>query len=48
MGNILKEAQQGSRAPSPELYDLKTRSVVSLLTRSHPGRPLVVNFGSCS
>jgi len=48
MGNVLKEAQIGSRAPSPELYDLKTQSVVSLLSRSKPGRPLVINFGSCS
>jgi len=48
MGNVLKEAQRGCPAPNPELYDLNTRKVVSLLSRSRPGRPLVVNFGSCS
>jgi len=46
--NALKEAQKGCAAPSPDLYDLNTRKVVSLLSRSKPGRPLVVNFGSCS
>ena len=48
MGNVLKEAQEGSPAPSPDLYDLSTRQVVSLLSRARPGRPLVLNFGSCS
>jgi len=48
ISNALKDAQKGCEAPSPELYDLKTRSVVSLLSRSKPGRPLVINFGSCS
>merc|ERR1712183_568123 len=48
IANALKEAQKGSAAPSPELYDLNTRKVVSLLSRSRPGRPLVINFGSCS
>ena len=48
MGNALKEAQKGLTAPNPELYDLNTRKVVSLLSRSQAGRPLVVNFGSCS
>jgi len=46
--NALKEAQQGWPAPSPDLYDLRTRQVVSLLSRAKPGRPLVLNFGSCS
>ena len=48
ISNALKEAQKGSTAPNPELYDLNTRKVVSLLSRSRPGRPLVINFGSCS
>jgi len=46
--NALKEAQEGCPAPSPDLYDLKTKQVVSLLSRGRPGRPLVLNFGSCS
>jgi len=48
ISNALKEAQRGSAAPDLELYDLNTRQVVSLLSRARPGRPLVVNFGSCS
>merc|ERR1712223_1310319 len=40
LGNALKEAQKGSAAPNPELCDLKTRQVVSLLSRAKPGRPL--------
>jgi len=48
IANAMKEAQRGFAAPNPELYDLNTRKVVSLLSRSRAGRPLVVNFGSCS
>jgi len=48
LADVLKEAQEGCAAPNPELYDLNTRKVVSLLSKSRPGRPLVINFGSCS
>lgn len=46
--NVLKNAQEGCSAPNPALYDLATKKTVSLLSRSRPGRPLVINFGSCS
>jgi len=46
--NAIKDAQRGSLAPNPAVYDLTSRSTVSLLTASRPARPLVLNFGSCS
>ena len=48
LDNALKDAQVGEAAPDPSVYDLTSRKTVSLLTTATPGRPLVLNFGSCS
>ena len=48
LDNALKDAQVGEAAPDPSVYDLASRKTVSLLTTATPGRPLVLNFGSCS
>jgi len=46
--DILKEAQMGRAAPNPELIDLATRAKLPLLSLARAGRPLVINFGSCT
>lgn len=46
--DIFKAAQVGEDAPNPELIDLRTRSRVSLLSLARAGKPLVLNFGSCT
>jgi len=46
--DILKEAQVGCTAPNPELVDLETRTKIPLLSLARAGRPLVINFGSCT
>jgi len=46
--DILKEAQVGQPAPNPELIDLETRAKLPLLSLAKAGRPLVLNFGSCT
>jgi len=46
--DILKEAQVGHTAPNPELVDLQTRTKLPLLSLERAGRPLVINFGSCT
>jgi len=46
--DILKEAQVGQSAPNPELVDLETRAKLPLVSLAKAGRPLVLNFGSCT
>jgi len=46
--DILKEAQVGESAPNPELIDLETRAKLPLISLAKAGRPLVLNFGSCT
>jgi len=46
--DILKEAQVGQLAPNPELIDLETRAKLPLISLAKAGRPLVLNFGSCT
>jgi len=46
--DILKEAQVGQSAPNPELIDLETRAKLPLISLAKAGRPLVLNFGSCT
>eukprot|EP00092_Neocalanus_flemingeri_P040739 GFUD01044354.1.p1 GENE.GFUD01044354.1~~GFUD01044354.1.p1 ORF type:complete len:126 (-),score=34.80 GFUD01044354.1:35-412(-) len=46
--DILKEAQHGCSAPNPTMVDLSTKTSTSLLSLAKVGRPLVVNFGSCT
>lgn len=46
--DILKEAQVGKTAPNPELIDLETRAKLPLISLAKAGRPLVLNFGSCT
>jgi len=46
--DILKEAQVGGAAPNPELIDLDTKAKLPLLSLARAGRPLVINFGSCT
>jgi len=46
--NILKEAQVGQPSPNPELVDLETRAKLPLVSLAKAGRPLVLNFGSCT
>ena len=44
----LKETQLGQKAPDATLFDLKGQSKISLLGLQKKGRPLVMNFGSCT
>ena len=44
----VQEALEGEPAPNPSVYDLATKKTVSLLSTGSRGRPLVLNFGSCS
>jgi len=46
--NVLKEAQKGRPAPNPELVNLVGEQISSILRFAKAGRPLVVNFGSCT
>jgi len=46
--DILKAAQVGSPAPNPTLLNLSDKSHTSILSLATPGRPLVLNFGSCT
>eukprot|EP00090_Calanus_glacialis_P019795 TRINITY_DN30348_c0_g1_i1.p2 TRINITY_DN30348_c0_g1~~TRINITY_DN30348_c0_g1_i1.p2 ORF type:complete len:125 (+),score=21.01 TRINITY_DN30348_c0_g1_i1:74-448(+) len=46
--DILKEAQVGSPAPNPTLVNLSSKSSTTLLSLAKAGRPMVVNFGSCT
>lgn len=43
----LKEAQIGREAPNPEVFDL-FGDKRKLLGEANQGRPVVLNFGSCS
>ena len=45
--DLFKHARQGKQAPDVTLYTLEG-AAVRLLSRARPGRPLVVNMGSCS
>lgn len=46
--NALKSAQLGYPAPHIKLINLETSGLVSLLSLASAGRPLVLNFGSCT
>lgn len=46
--DIMKPAQLGGKAPNLELVDLEKKSSVFLLDMAKAGRPLVLNFGSCT
>uniref|UniRef100_A0A0P4WFG5 Iodothyronine deiodinase n=1 Tax=Scylla olivacea TaxID=85551 RepID=A0A0P4WFG5_SCYOL len=41
-------AEQGGRAPNPKLLRFSDRSECHLLDVASKGRPLIVNFGSCT
>lgn len=44
----LREAQVGAKVKDTELFNPTTKSMVSLLSFQQSGRPLVLNFGSCT
>jgi len=46
--DIFKAAQLGQEAPDPQLHELSSGNLVSLLGFAKTGRPLVLNFGSCT
>jgi len=46
--DVFKPAQLGEKAPDIELMDLDSRKNTSLLSLARVGRPLVLNFGSCT
>lgn len=46
--DVLKQAQVGNDAPNPGLIDPITKTKISLLSHAKSGRPLVLNFGSCT
>jgi len=46
--DVIKPAQLGEKAPDIELMDLDSRKNTSLLSLARVGRPLVLNFGSCT
>ncbi len=43
-----KTAELNGPAPNPEVIDLVTKKVKHLLDYQKKGRPLVLNFGSCT
>jgi len=46
--DVLKEAKVGSDAPNPIIFNMTTSKLTPLLSLSKRGRPLVLNFGSCT
>ena len=43
-----RSAIVGNAAPNLKLVEVKTERVMELLNFQKPGRPLIVNFGSCT
>ena len=43
-----RKAELNEEAPNPALLELTTKKLVKLLDYQKPGRPLVLNFGSCT
>ena len=41
-------AEEGKPAPNPEVLELTTKKFVKLLDFQKEGRPLLINFGSCT
>ena len=48
LSNAMREAELGQKAPNPRVVDLASKRLTSLLDHQRPGRPLVLNFGSCT
>lgn len=48
MTDIWKKSIKGSIALDANVYDLATSEWVNLLSLAKPGRPMVLNFGSCT
>ena len=46
--NVLKKSTLGSPAPDVPVLDVATNKVINLLSNCKEGRPMVLNFGSCS
>ena len=46
--SFYKEAEKNKKAPNPKVLTEDGKSEVNLLDSASPGRPLVLNFGSCS
>jgi len=46
--NILKGAKVGDPAVDGPVFDLTKQVRTTLLAAAKPGRPLVLNFGSCT
>jgi len=46
--NIYKDADKGAAAPNPKVVVLDSGEEVDLLSFAKVGRPLVLNFGSCT
>jgi len=45
---LRRKTKLGEQPPNTDLYSLDTKSIVKLLNFQKQGRPLVVNFGSCT
>lgn len=48
INDVLKQAKVGSKAPNPIIFSMTTSKLTPLLSLSKRGRPLVLNFGSCT
>jgi len=48
INDVLKQATVGSKAPNPIIFNMTTSKLTPLLSLSKRGRPLVLNFGSCT
>jgi len=46
--DILKPAKLGSEAPNPMMVNLSNTVSTPLLSMAKPGRPFILNFGSCT
>ncbi|KAL4227535.1 Thyroxine 5-deiodinase [Mactra antiquata] len=46
--DIMKDASAGQKAFNAPVLSLESRSIVKLLDFQKKGRPLILNFGSCT
>lgn len=46
--DLMKDAQKGQKAPNSEVVSLEDRKLCKLLDFQKKGRPLILNFGSCT
>ena len=46
--SFYKESEKNGKTPNPKVLTSDGKTIINLLDSAQPGRPLVLNFGSCS